>query len=201
MCTERPRGRRRRSAPRSETAAPRARTGASSSATTTSSPATSARGLDLLGVRQQELRRAVFDPQPDAVGTEQGEEGHRDRAALDGAEQGGVEGQRRLQHDRHAIAGGDAARGEPVGEARGPLGQITKTERLVAPVGMGDADGDPPRVGVPVQALDRDVQRAAVAVEERPQRRRREVPVGVGVGRVVRQSRHGSRAPLYKDIA
>jgi hypothetical protein len=46
-----------------------------------------------------------------------------------------------------------------VREARGPLGQITKPERLVAPVGVGDADRDATGAGVPVQALDGDVQR------------------------------------------
>ena len=49
-------------------------------------------------------------------------------------------------------------------------------DRLVAPVGMGDANGDAVRIGgVPVDALVRDVQPLAIAVEQLPQPRGREV--------------------------
>src|SRR5439155_15148904 len=91
-----------------------------------------------------------------------------------------------------------AARGEPVSEARGPLGQVVKAQDFVATIGMGYADGNPPGPRIAVDALVSDVQRLAVAVEERPQRRGRKVAVGVSVGRVVREPGHGSPGPLGK---
>ena len=63
------------------------------------------------------------------------------------------------------------------------------------------ARGVRPGDRVAIEALDRDVERLPVAVEQRPQRRGREVPMGVGVAGVVREWRHGSQAPLYKDRA
>ena len=149
-----------------------------------------ARGVRLLGVGDEDPRRAVLDAEAHAIGAEQREQRHRDGAPLDGAEEGGVEGQRGLEHDGHAVARRHAARGEEVGEPRRPLGQIAEADDLVAPVGVRDAHGHAARGGVPVHALVRDVERRAVAVEQLPERGRREVAVGVGVARVVGQSAH-----------
>jgi len=66
---------------------------------------------------QQEPRPAVVDTQCDGVGSEQREQRHRHRAALHRAEERPVERERRLEHDRHALAGGDALGLEQVGEA------------------------------------------------------------------------------------
>ena len=58
----------------------------------------------LLGVGDQQLRRAVLHAQADAVRPEQREQRHRDRADLDGAEDRDVERPRRLEHDGDAVA-------------------------------------------------------------------------------------------------
>ena len=149
-----------------------------------------ARRVRLLGVRDEEPRRAVLDAEPHAIRAEQREERHGDGAPLDGAEERGVEGQRRLEHDRHAVARRHAAGREPVGEPRRPLGQLAEGDGLVPAVGVGDAHGHAVGGGVAVHALVRDVERRPVAVEQLPERGRREVTVGVGVARVVGQSAH-----------
>ena len=58
-----------------------------------------------------------------------------------------VECQRRLQHDRHAVAGRDAHLAEPMRIARRLLGDGAESDRFVMPVGMSDTDGDAVRIG------------------------------------------------------
>ncbi len=116
----------------------------------------------------EQARRAVQHAQAHAVGAEQREQRHRDGAALHRAEQADIERQRRLQHERHAIALGDAARLQPMREARRPRGDLREAQRLVAAVGMGDPHRHAAGGGVAVDALMRDVERRAVAVEQRP---------------------------------
>jgi hypothetical protein len=74
-----------------------------------------ARGVAL---DEQQLRMAIVDTKGQALGPEQGEERHGDGAALHGAEQRPVEGQRGLEHDGHAVAARDARLLEEVREAR-----------------------------------------------------------------------------------
>ncbi len=160
-------------------------------------PARAAGDVGLRGRDQQEPRRAVVDAQAQAVGAEEGEERHRDGPALHRAEEPRVEGQRRLEHDAHALAGADAALGQEVGEARGPGGEAPEGEDLVpAPVlGRVDDAHRGPLGGVAVDALVADVEALAVAVEELPQTGRGAEPLGVRVGDVVGQRGHRSIVP------
>ena len=57
-----------------------------------------------LPLDEEQRGPAVLDPGRDAVGPEQREERHGDRAALDRAEERAVEGQRRVEHDGDPIA-------------------------------------------------------------------------------------------------
>ena len=159
-----------------------------SSAMTTSSPGMPSASGCLLGIGQQQLRRAVVDAQAHAVRAEQREQRHRDGAGLHGAEQRRVEGQRRLQHDGDAVAGLHAARDEIMRHpGRGGL-QAREGEVLVAAVGMGDAHRDTSgHVGVPIDAFMRDVQPVAIAIEQVPQLAGREVLLGVGMAGQVSQ--------------
>jgi hypothetical protein len=126
--------------------------------------------LPALGIArdQQQARPTVVEAEGKALGAEEGEEGHGDGAALERAEKRAVEGQRRLQHDGHAVAGSDALRGEEVREARRPGAERREVDLVMTTVGRGQAKrGGVP--GVAVDALMRDVEVAAVSVEEFPQ--------------------------------
>jgi len=99
--------------------------------------------VQLLGVCNQQFRLAVIDPQPQPVEPEQGEHRYADRAHHHRAEQAYVERQRRLEHERNAIARLDAVLHEPVREARGTGGNLVEAQRLVGAVRMGNPHSDP----------------------------------------------------------
>src|SRR5690606_34190621 len=117
------------------------------------------------------------------------EERHGDGAHLRRPEQPCVEGERRLQHQRDAVARPDAPPDQPVGEARGRVRQFPEGQRLVAAVGMSQTHGDSVAMSVPVQALVSYVQALSIAVEQLPRPGRGEMALGVGVGRVIHQGR------------
>ena len=146
----------------------------------------------LLGIDDQELRRAVLHAQADAVRPEQREQRHGDRAQLDRAEHRDVERARRLEHDGDAVAGRHALRGQVVRELRRLARDVGEGEQLVAAVGVREDHRGPVAVDVPVDAFVRDVERVAVAVEQLPQLVRRPVRLGIGVGRVFGEFGHGS---------
>ena len=62
---------------------------------------------------------------------------------------------------------------------------------------MGDSDGDAMRIGgVTIDAFVRDVQPLAIAVEQVPKPRGREVSLSVGIACVVGQQRHATYVAL-----
>ena len=64
------------------------------------------------------------------------------------------------------------------------------------PVGVGDAQRDPARHGVTIDALVPDIQMLAVAVEQFPKPRGGEQALGVGIRRVMRQITHAEPSRL-----
>ena len=61
------------------------------------------------------------------------------------------------------------------------------------PIGMRDADGNAVRIPrMPVDAFVRDVQSLAIAVEQFPQPRRREVALRVRIAGVIGEQRHAT---------
>ena len=150
----------------------------------------------LLGRGQQQARRAVASAERNAIGTEQGEQRHRDGTTLHGAEHRGIKFERGVQHDRDSIASPYILGGEPVREAGRPRGQLGKADRLVGPVGVGNTQRHPARHGVAIDALVPDIQMLAVAVEQIPKPRGREQTLGVGIRRVMRQITHAEPSRL-----
>jgi hypothetical protein len=148
----------------------------------------------LLGVRDQQLRRTVLDPQPDAVGAEQRKERDGNGAELDRAEDGDVERTRWFEHHGDAIAGGHAVRSQVVREPRRLARDVGERDRLVAAVGVRQDHGRPIAVDMAVDALVRDVQRVAGPVEQFPQLFGRPELGRVRVRRVVGELEHGYRA-------
>ena len=106
-------------------------------------------------------------PQPDPVGTEQREQRHCDGAELHRAEHGDIERARRLEHHRDAIAGHHALRGEPVRELRRLARDVGVGQLLVGPAACARMIATRPACAV--DALVRDVEALARAVEELPQ--------------------------------
>ena len=122
-----------------------------------------------VALHDQQPRLGVVHAQRHPVRPEQREERDRDRAALHRAEERAVERQRWLEHDRDAIAAGDALTSQEVGEASRPPGELHEAVLGDAPVGERDAQRGA-ATDVPVDALVRDVQPLAVAVDEVPER-------------------------------
>ena len=164
-----------------------------SSATTTRVPSMPRGHRRLLGVGDQQLRRAVVHAQPDAVGPEQREERHGDRARLHRAEHRDVERARRLEHDGDAVARADAVLHEPVREAATSRARArAKVSASSRPSACARMHRDPRGVRrMPVDALVRDVEPLALAVEQLPQLVGREMLLRVGVRRVVGERGHG----------
>jgi len=73
-------------------------------------------GQEVVALDQQ-LRLAVFDPQLDAVGPEQREQRHGDRACFHGAEHCRIESARRLELDGDTVAALDAFGQQPMRDA------------------------------------------------------------------------------------
>ena len=117
-----------------------------------------ARGFFLFGIGDQQRGLAVLHAQPDAVGPEQREQRHRDRAALDDAKHRGVEGARGFEHDRHALAGPHALGFKPVRETRRVLRQFGISDDLFAALGLQHDQRIAPRCRVAVDAFMGNVQ-------------------------------------------
>src|ERR1043166_883393 len=76
-------------------------------------------------------------------------------------------------------------------EARRPVCNLAKGESLVSPIRMGDTHSNTGAVRrMPVDALMRDVERGAVAVEKIPDEIPRKVLLRKGIIRTVSKFRH-----------
>ena len=117
---------------------------------------------------QHQFRGAVVDPQRQAFGAEQGEQRHADRAALDRAKQADVKPERGFEDHRDAVALGDTAFDQPVGETPGQVGQTGKVVVFRMAVGKLDAYGGAAST-MPIQAFVGQIHSLGVAVEQRPQ--------------------------------
>ena len=146
-----------------------------------------ARGLQLLGIGDQQRGLAVLHPQPYAVGAEQREQRHGNRAALDHAEHRGVEGARRLEHDRHPVAGLHAAGLQPVRQPRRVFGQLGKADDFLAAAGLDHDQRVPARGRMAVHAFMGNVQRIAVSVKQVPEPFGGKLDLRIGVALVVGQ--------------
>ena len=90
-----------------------------------------------------------------------------------------------------------AARDEIMRDARRQVRELPESERLVAAVVAGDAHRDPRRVArMPVDALVREVQPVAAAVEQIPQPRHGKMALRVGEACVGRQLQRLASAPV-----
>ena len=145
------------------------------------------RGILLFGIGDQQRGLAVLHAQPYAVGAEQREQRHGDRAALDHAEHRGIESARRLEHDRHPVAGLNALGLEPVREARRIFGQLGKAYDFLAATGLDHVLRLAARGRMAVHALVGDVQRLAVSVEQIPEPFGRKLDLRIGVALVLGQ--------------
>jgi len=155
-------------------------------------------GADHLGARvlcsrrvsKNEAGLAIVQPQRQSLRPEQREHRHGDGAALHGAEHADVEGERGLDDHGDAIALGDAAALEPVGEAPGEIGELRKIVVLAATVGELDADRRA-FAAVAVDAFVREVHARLVAVEQRPEYFPREAAQHLVVGGELEDAIHG----------
>jgi hypothetical protein len=143
---------------------------------------------------QHECRLAVCQSQPHAFRSEQREHRHHDRTGLDDAENRGVKRQRRVQHHRDPVSPPDPASDQVTCDARTPVRQLRERKGLIAAIGMGDANcgtGLIFAVCVSIDALVRDVQCVARAIEQVPQSGSTGVFLSVG------EKREISREVMY----